>query len=61
LCGPEDEAEDVDVEPLFSYEVRIEGSPVGSLRWLGNSVYKAFAEVDTGEPLSPFAPYPLTA
>gem|GEM_PF-4667059 len=51
----------MDVEPLFSYEVRIEGSPVGSLRWLGNSVYKAFAEVDTGEPLSPFAPYPLTA
>ncbi len=55
----EGEAEDVDVEPLFSYDVRIEGRPIGNLRWIGNSVYRAFAEVDTGQPLPPLAPHPL--
>jgi hypothetical protein len=55
----EGEADDVNVEPIFSYEVRIQGRQVGSLKWIGNHVYRVMAEVDTGEPLSPFAPYPL--
>lgn len=59
VARAEGEAKEMDVQTLFSYEVRIEGRPIGNLRWLGNSVYRTLAEVDTGKPLSPFAPYPL--
>jgi|SRR6478672_1124047 len=55
----EGEIEAVTVEPMFSYEVRIEMSSVGTLAWIGNHVYRVMAEIDTGEPLSMFAPYPL--
>lgn len=55
----EGKAMDVRVEPMFSYEVRIEGRPVAALKWLGNHIYRTVAEIDTGEPLSMFAPYPL--
>jgi hypothetical protein len=55
----EGEIEEVDVETFFSYDVRIEGRAVGTLKWIGNQVYRVMAEVETGEPLSPFAPYPL--
>ena len=51
--------ENVQVEPIFFYEVRIEGRPVDTLKAIGNHVYRVMAEVDTGEPLSMFAPYPL--
>jgi hypothetical protein len=55
----EGEVKDVKVEPMFSYEVRIERRPVGTLKWIANSAYRTMAEVDTGEKLSPLAPYPL--
>jgi hypothetical protein len=55
----DDGVEDVQVEPIFSYEVRIEGRPVATLKAIGNHVYRVMAEVDTGKPLSMFAPYPL--
>lgn len=55
----EREIEDVHVEPMFSYEVRIEGRPVATLKWIANQLYRVMAEVDTGEKLSIFAPYPL--
>lgn len=55
----EGEVKDVKVEPMFSYEVRIEGRPVGTLKWIANQIYHVIAEVDTGEKLSIFAPYPL--
>ena len=45
----ESEVEDAQVEPIFSYEVRIEGHQV-DLKWIGNHVYRVVAEVDTGSP-----------
>ena len=47
------------MEPIFSDQVRIEERSVSALKWIGNHVYRVMAEVDTGEPLSMFAPYPL--
>ena len=51
--------ENVQVEPIFSYEVRLEGRPMNTLKAIGNHVYRVIAHVDAGEPLSIFAPYPL--
>lgn len=51
--------EDVTVEPLFSYEVRIEGWPIGMLKGIGHEVYRVMAEVETGGKLDPSAPFPL--
>jgi hypothetical protein len=50
---------DVVVEPLFSYEVRIEGRPIGVLKGIGHEVFRVMAEIETGGNLSPFAPFPL--
>lgn len=55
----EGEVKDVKVEPMFSYEVRIEGRPVATLKWIANQIYRIMAEVDTGKKLPVFAPYPL--
>lgn len=55
----ESEVEDLPVEPILAYEVRIEDRQMGILKWIGNHVYRVMAEVDTGEPLPPLAPYPL--
>ena len=56
-----DEAElgEVQVEPMFSYEVRIEGRPLSYLRGFAHDIYPILVECETGQPLSPFAPYPL--
>lgn len=59
IVKPQGKPEDVHVEPMFSYEVRIEGRPVDTLKWIGNQIYRIMAEVDTGEKLGMFAPYPL--
>lgn len=59
VVSTEGEVKDVNVEPLFSYEVRIEGRPVATLKWIANQIYRVMAEVDTGEKLPIFAPYPL--
>lgn len=50
---------DVEMEPMFSYEVRIETRAVGTLKWIGNAVYRAYYEVDRGEKALPFLPHPL--
>jgi len=52
-------AKDLTVEPLFSYEVRIERRPIGVLKGIGHEVYRVMAEVDNGRKLDPFAPFPL--
>lgn len=48
-----------DVEPLFGYEVRLEGRRVDVLKGIVHDIYPVLFEAETGEPLSPFAPYPL--
>jgi hypothetical protein len=50
---------DVTVEPLFDYEVHIEGRPVAVLAWIAGQVFRVLAETGSGERLSPFAPYPI--
>jgi len=55
----EGEIEEMNVEPMFAYEVRIEGHPVGTLKWIGNSVYHVFYEVDKGEKAPLFLQSPL--
>jgi len=50
---------DVEVEPMFSYEVRVERRPVGTLKEIGNTVYRAYFEVDRGEKAPPMLPHPL--
>lgn len=47
------------IEPMFGYEVRIEGRPLSLLKGIVHDVYRVLVECETGEPLSPFAPYPL--
>jgi hypothetical protein len=59
VISSEGEIKDVEVEPMFSYEIRIEGRPIDTLKWIANNVYRIVAEVDTGQKLSMFAPYPL--
>jgi hypothetical protein len=58
----DDEAEigAVTVEPMVSYEVRIEGRPINYLRGIVHDIYPILYECETGQPLSPFAPYPLS-
>ncbi len=55
----EREIREVDVQPHFAYEVRIEGRPLGMLTSIARKVFRVLAECETGKPLSPFAPYPI--
>ena len=55
----ESDPSSLDVEPLFAYEVRIEGRPLSYLKGIVHDVYPVLVECETGVPLSPFAPYPL--
>jgi hypothetical protein len=48
-----------DVQPMFSYEVRIEGRRVDVLKGIVHDIYPVLVEAETGEPLPIFAPYPL--
>jgi len=57
--GAQTELGDVTVEPMFAYEVRIEGRPLSYLRGFVHEIYPIMVECETGKPLSPFAPYPL--
>lgn len=54
-------AEDADVriEPMFDYEVRIEGRPMTVIVWIARQVLRVLAESDTGERLPPWTPYPI--
>ena len=58
-AASESEIKEVDVEPLFSYEVRIEGRPLSYLKGIVHDIYPVLFECENGTPLSPFAPYPL--
>jgi hypothetical protein len=49
----ESKIEDVKVETLFSYEVRIERRPIGGLKAIANAVFQTFYEVETGQPAPP--------
>jgi len=51
--------EEVTVEPLFSYEVRIERRPIDVLQGIVHEVYRVMAEIETGGNLNPLAPFPL--
>lgn len=51
--------EEVTVETLFSYEVQIEGRPIGVLKGIGHEVYRVMAEIETNGNLDPFAAFPL--
>ncbi len=55
----EGEAEEMNVQPMFAYQVRVEGRPISILVWIAKQVFRTLAECDTGEPLSPLAPYPI--
>jgi hypothetical protein len=44
---------------MFGYQVRIEGRPLDVLTGIVREAYPVLVECETGEPLSPFAPYPL--
>jgi hypothetical protein len=48
-----------ELEPNFAYEVLIEGMPMPLLKGIVHRVYRILVEIETGEPLSAFAPYPL--
>jgi hypothetical protein len=47
------------VAPDFSYDVRIEGYPLGILKGVVHAVFEIVTECETGSPPNPFAPYPL--
>jgi hypothetical protein len=57
----EDEGElgEVQIEPMFGYEVRIEGRPLSFLKGFVHEIYPILVECETGESLSPLAQYPL--
>lgn len=59
VVSTEAEAKDVNVEPMFSYEVRIEGRPIRNLHGIVRTVYKTFWEVDTGQRMTGAEPFPL--
>jgi hypothetical protein len=48
-----------DVQPIFGYEVQIEGRAVNLLKGIVHQVYRVLVECETGKPLSPVARYPL--
>lgn len=51
---------EVDVDPRFTYAVRIEGRPlIETLVDLASSVYEAVTECETGRPMPIFARYPI--
>lgn len=60
VATSESGVEDMSVEPHFAYEVRLEGQRVDPLRGIAHEVYRVLYECETGQPLSPFAPYPLS-
>jgi hypothetical protein len=55
----ESEIQEMDVEPMFAYEVRIEGRPLSLLKGIVHEAFRVLVEIETGKPLSPFAAYPL--
>jgi hypothetical protein len=58
-AADEGELEAARVETMFSYQVQIEERPLSYLRGFVHDIYPVLFECETGQPLSPFAPYPL--
>jgi hypothetical protein len=57
----EAEIEEVDVSPDFSFEVRVQGQPVSHLVAIAMRVFEVVTEIESGgEPISPFAAYPIS-
>jgi len=48
-----------DAEPRFGFQVMIERRPIGSLVAIAQHVHRVLSDCQTGEPLSPFAEYPI--
>jgi hypothetical protein len=55
----EGEINEMDVQPSFTYDVRIEGLRLSVLRGIVTDVFEALTEIETGARPDPFAPYPL--
>lgn len=53
------ELDEMDVQPSFTYGIRIEGVRLDTLRGIVNIVYEVVTEIETGSKPNPFAPYPL--
>jgi hypothetical protein len=58
-ASSESELGESDVEPIFAYQLRIEGLPISLLKGIGNAAYRVLYECETGKPLSAIAQYPL--
>jgi hypothetical protein len=61
VAASESDMEDLDLEPMLRYEVRIEGSSLGLLTGIVDAVNRVLVECETGQPLSMFARSPLRA
>lgn len=59
IATSESEIAEMNVEPFFSYEVRVEGRSVSVLKGIVHEIYRVLVEGETGKPPSPFATYPL--
>jgi hypothetical protein len=53
------EADQVKVQPIFSYEVRIEGRPLLILTAIARRVFEVVTECETAKPFPPGTPYPF--
>jgi len=49
----------MDVNPEFTYQVRIEGMPLDIRGNIVRRVFETVGEIETGQPKSPFVTYPL--
>jgi hypothetical protein len=58
-ASSETERDEMDVQPMFAYEVRIEGRPLAFLKGIVHDIWPVLIEIETGKPLSPLAAYPL--
>ena len=59
VATSESGVEDLPVEVLYSYEVRIEDRRIERFRGIVDEVYRVLFECETGRPLSPFESYPI--
>lgn len=48
-----------DLESLFRYRIEIEGRQIWILESIARQVFRVLADCELGEPLSPFAQYPI--
>lgn len=53
------EIHEMDVQPDFTYDVRIEALRLSVLRGIVAEVFEVLTEIETGARPNPFAPYPL--